>query len=646
MSRRYTVDIDVGGTLTDGLFGDGERVWMAKVDTTPHDFTVCFFECLKEGGRQLGFDDLRAFLAQVAVIRWSSTIATNVLAEEKGPRIGLLLSPGHERDLYGEGESRAVGHLVKPENIATVRDPKNDEEVLTAIRALLERGVRRICVSLIGSFEDDSGEKSIKKLVGRQFPDHYLGAVPAVLGSEILNHPSDMTRTHMSLINSYVHTPLAMALFKAEDELLTEYNYRRPVYIGHVNGGVARVSKTKGVDTTESGPVFGLVASEYFAKQYGLEKVISLDVGGTTTKVGIVVDGETARSEDTEFFGIPLKTPWVLLRSAALGGGSVARVQDGKVTLGPDSMGAYPGPACYDLGGEHATLTDSFLVSGMLNPERFLGGRRHLSEEQAREALQENVAGPLGVSVEDAAKAIIDEANRIVEETIERTLEEAGHTKEGFGLFCFGGNGANFAASTAERMGLQSSYIFQAGPVLSAFGSSVSDISHVHEEWPFLELSQGADAKVISIVESGRERVLRDLEGEGLTAGDATLSAEMTFANGSKRNLTIEPEPEAVKAALSEAGGGTIERVAVRGVSPVPRLEPTEEPGRPHDAQPGSNRTVLGEEAGVYDWADLSPGATISGPAMLESETNTCYVADGWKLRMDGFGNAVLRKGD
>ena len=646
MSRRYTVDIDIGGTLTDGLFGDGERTWMAKVDTTPHDFTVCFFDALREGAELTGHTDLSEFLEEVAVIRWSSTIATNVLAEEKGPRLGLLLSPGHENDLYGEGESRAVGHLVTPENIATVRDPKNDEEVLTAIRALLERGVRRICVSLEGSFEDDRGEKSIKKLVERQFPDHYLGAVPAVLGSEICRHPDDMTRTHMSLINSYVHTPLAMALFKAEDDLLSEYNYRRPVYIGHVNGGVARVSKTKGVDTTESGPVFGLVASAYFAKRYGLEKVISLDVGGTTTKVGIVVDGEPVMAQETAFFGIPLKTPWILLRSAALGGGSVARVGDGKVTLGPDSMGAYPGPACYDLGGEHATLTDAFLVSGMLNPERFLGGRRHLSEEGAREALQENVAGPLGVSVEEAAKAVIEEANRFVEETIERTLEEAGYTKEDFNLFCFGGNGANFAASTADRMGLAESYIFRTGPVLSAFGSSVSDISHVHEEWPFLELSQGTDDQVMSIVETGRERVLRDLEGEGLTAGDATLSAEVTVANGSTRNLSFGLEPEKVKAALSEAGSGTIERVAVRGVSPVPRLELTEQSGQPYDAHTSKGRKVLGEGSGVYDWADLSTGARISGPAMLESETNTCYVADGWKLRMDGFGNAVLRKGD
>lgn len=638
------MDVDIGGTLTDGLFGDGERTWVAKVDTTPHDFTVCFFDALREGAELTGHADLAGFLEEVAVIRWSSTIATNVLAEEKGPRLGLLLSPGHESDLYGEGESPAVGHLVTPENIATVKDPKNDDEVLTAIRALLERGVRRICVSLIGSFEDDGGEKSIKRLVERQFPDHYLGAVPAVLGSEICRHPDDMTRTHMSLINSYVHTPLAMALFKAEDDLLSQYNYRRPVYVGHVNGGVARISKTKGVDTTESGPVFGLVASAYFAGRYGLDRVISLDVGGTTTKVGVVVDGEPVVSEETAFFGIPMKTPWILLRSAALGGGSVARVQNGKVTLGPDSMGAYPGPACYDLGGENATLTDSFLVSGMLNPERFLGGRRHLSEEQAREALQENVAGPLGVGVEEAAKRVIEEANRIVEETIDRALEEAGHAREGFTLFCFGGNGANFAASTAGRMGLAESYIFQTGPVLSAFGSSVSDISHVHEEWPFLELSGGAEEKVWGIVEEGREIVLRDLEGEGLTAADATLSAEVTVANGSARNLSFEPTPEEVKAALSEAGGGTVERVAIRGVSPVPRIELAERSGHPHDAHTSKGRRVLGEGSGVYDWDDLSAGATISGPAMLESETNTCYVPDGWKLRLDGFGNAVLRK--
>jgi len=647
LSRKYTVDIDIGGTLTDGLFSDGERTWMAKVDTTPHDFTICFFDALREGSELTGHADLADFLEQVAVIRWSSTIATNVLAEEKGPRLGLLLSPGHERDLYGDGESPAVGHLVAPENIATVKDPKNAEEVLTAIRTLLDRGVRRMCVSLEGSFEDDEGEKAIKKLVEQQFPDHYLGAVPAVLGSEICRHPDDMTRTHMGLINSYVHTPLAMALFKAEDELLSQYNYRRPLYIGHVNGGVARVSKTKGVDTTESGPVFGLVASAYFAKQYGLEKVISLDVGGTTTKVGVVVDGETVMSEETDFFGIPLKTPWILLRSAALGGGSVARVSDGKVTLGPDSMGAYPGPACYDLGGDNATLTDAFLVAGMLDPERFLGGRRHLSIERAEEALEEHVASRLSLGVEAAAKKMIDAAVVMVEDIIRRTLQEAGYDSEGFSLFSFGGNGANFAAATAEQLGLENAYVFEMGPVLSAFGSSVSDIAHVHEEWPFVNLSEDAHWQVWELVEAGRERVLRDLEGEGLTRTEATLSADFTVANGHTRNWTVELDPSRVRATLAYArseGGSVIEQVAVRGVSPVPRVEIEASPGERHHVQSREKRKVLGQPAGIYDWDDLSAGAVISGPAVLESETNTCTVPAGWELEMDGFGNALLRK--
>src|SRR4051794_23718874 len=147
-ARPFTVDIDIGGTLTDGLFSDGTTVTPVKVDTTPHDFTVCFFECLKEGARTLGFDSLTALLAQVAVIRWSATIATNIIAEGKGPRIGLLVSPGTDASLYGDGDSPAVGRLIAPQNIVEVG--ASDAENLTAIRALLEQGVRRIAVSLKG----------------------------------------------------------------------------------------------------------------------------------------------------------------------------------------------------------------------------------------------------------------------------------------------------------------------------------------------------------------------------------------------------------------------------------------------------------------------------------------------------------------
>jgi N-methylhydantoinase A len=592
-ARPYTVDIDIGGTLTDGLFSDGDHVTPVKVDTTPHDFTVCFFECLKEGARQLGFADLTELLARVAVIRWSATIATNIIAERKGPRIGLLVSEGTGEELYGADRSPAVERLIAPQNIVALPHGASDTELLTAIRALLEDGVRRIAVSLGGGFTDDTAEQAVRRLVDENFPDHYLGAVPLVLGSEICRHPDDQTRTHMALVNAYVHTPLAVALFKAEDQLLEQHNYRRPVYIAHVNGGVARVAKTKAVDTAESSPYFGLNASAWWARQYGHDQVLALDVGGTTAKLGMIKDGRPMTVEQGDLLGVPLRMPWTLLHSEAVGGGSVVRASGEGIALGPDSQGAYPGPACYDLGGRLATLTDAFLVAGMLNPVRFLGGRRALRADLARDALARAVAEPLGLTVEQAAERVIDRAAEMVAAVGTRTLEQAGGGA--CELFCFGGNGGNFAARVAGRLGLDQVYVFKLGPVLSAFGSSVAEICHVYEEWP----APGADAA--EIVARGKARVLRDLEGEGLSAADVSFDVE------------------------------TGDRVVVRGSSPVPVYVP-------HPR--GEHHQVIEDD--VLVWEQLRPGATRQGPARLESDTNTCTVPAGWAVRIDEYDNAIL----
>ena len=583
-ARPYTVDIDIGGTLTDGLFSDGTSVTPVKVDTTPHDFTVCFFECLKEGARQLGFPDLTDLLAHVAVIRWSATIATNIIAERKGPRIGLLVSEGTGEELYGASTSAAVGRVIAAKNIVALRDGASDTETLTAIRALLEDGVRRIAVSMGGGFEDDSAEQAVRRLVDENFPDHYLGAVPLVLGSEICRHPDDQTRTHMALVNAYVHTPLAVALFKAEDQLLEQHNYRRPVYIAHVNGGVARVAKTKAVDTAESSPYFGLNACAWWARQYGHAKVLALDVGGTTAKLGVIVDGKPLTIAHGDLLGVPLKTPWTLLRSAAIGGGSIVRVVDDEITIGPESQGAFPGPACYDLGGREATLTDAFLAAGMLNPDRFLGGRRALRTDLAQEALA-------GIDPERVIDAAADMVTAVACETLK--LAEPGD----YELYCFGGNGANLAARVAQRLGLDRAYVFALGPVLSAFGSSVAEICHVYEEWP----APGADPD--EIVERGKAHVRRDLEGERMSVDDARFEVEIT------------------------------DRVTVRGYSPVPTYAP-----RPQA------ETGAAVEGDVLIWEDLAPGSTATGPARLESETNSCAIPAGWAVRVDGHHNAILEQ--
>ncbi len=643
-SRTLTVDIDIGGTLTDGLFSDGSTYWTAKVDTTPHDFTVCFFTCLEEGARIGGYEDVTELLDQVAVIRWSATIATNVLAERKGPRIGLLVDPGQESTLYGDCPSPAVGHVVDDASIAPIARNATEEELLAALRALLERGARRLCVSLGGAYEDAAGELLVRRLVEEQFPDHYLGSVPLVLGSEICRHPDDRTRTHIALVNAYVHTPLANALFRAEDELLSRHRYRRPLYIGHVNGGVARVAKTRGVDTIESGPVFGLMGAAHLARAYGLERVLALDIGGTTAKIGVVVGGEPARSSTTDFFGIEANIPWLLLRSVALGGGSVVRVLEGEVTLGPDSMGAFPGPACYDLGGASATLTDALLVAGRLDPDRFLGGRKSLSAARAAEALDEQVASALGVPASEAAERVLAGAVGMVAAAVERTLAEAGESADGLTLFAFGGNGANFAAAVADRLGIDRAYAFVLGPVLSAYGSSVSDICHVEEQWPYIPADANAPALVDAMVEGAKARVVAELEGEGFASASIALEAELTLLDGGRSTeWRGSPEPAAMASALGAMTGRTVQRVAVRGSCAIPSAELRREPpGAPTRPLPAAERATATGPLPVFDWDELHPGALIEGPALLESDTNTCMVPAGWSLAIDELRNARL----
>ncbi len=657
----YSVDIDVGGTLTDGLFSDGQRTMCTKVDSTPHDLTICLFDCLSQGGAQLGFSDLASFLQKVDLLRWSTTITSNVLAELRGPKLGLLVSCGHEKDLYSEQQPNPIlNRLVDEKNVIGI-DGIHGPAVLNAVRSLLESGVRRICISLKGALHDPGPEERLKRIIDEQYPDHYLGSVPVLTGSDVCRNGDDTTRTYYAVINAYLHSALAATLFKAEDELRYTQGYSRAFLISHINGGVAGVSKTRAIDTLESGPVLGIYGAAYLAKVYGLKRVLALDVGGTTAKLGVIRDGEPLRTQQSDLFGIPVQVNLPYLHSIALGGGSIVTLDGDTVCLGPESMGSFPGPACYALGGDKATLTDAFVVAGFIDPAYFLGGTKALNMDAAREVIESHVARPRGTSVEEACGQIIDHAYDMVVDMIARASRELGQDLSDHTLFAYGGNGGLFAGGVAQRAGIRAAYLFDLGPVFSAFGSSVSDICHVYEHSCRFSLRDDGDPFALNdLLEEMRGQGVRDLLGEGIAPEGAECLVELEVSGMGEASQSVKcsqlrfaslAELQRVVTPPLTSSDGRVDLVRMRVKKAIARpalVKKAKGPTDPAAAHLGTRTVAHGgsrQEASLYRWESLRPENFLQGCSILESANSTYLVLPGWQLEIDQYGNALMTRG-
>jgi len=630
----YNIDIDTGGTMTDGLVSGEGKLVSLKVETTPHDVTIAFVDILDAARAELGFDDLRALLGQVEVIRWSSTITSNVLAQRVGPKLGLLVTAGHEADLYDDEAARTVvGSLVSAEDITGIAADADETTVRRAIKSLLDKGIRRINVSLAGAFPDASAEERIIEMISSDYPDHFLGSIPALAGSEVLLRPDDATRTICSLINAYVHPALATTLYRAEEICREEHAWRGNVLIGHINGGVARIAKTKAFDTIESGPLFGTYACAAAAAEAGDSKVIAIDVGGTTAKVSAVHDGHVLMRPSGELFGIPVKIDMPLLRSMALGGGSVARVSDGAVTLGPESMGAAPGPACYGLGGRNATITDAFVVAGFVSPSAFLSGKRVLDVGKARAALDKDVGRPLSVDADAAAQAVVEAAWDVVTHLAREAAEEAGWDPSDCTVYGFGGNGPLFVTAVAQRLGATNARFFRFGSVYSAFGSAISDVVHVYES----AVSEGASLDEVGARLANQAN--RDLRGEGFDPDRASLEWELRSRTGRVEGDGDDPAELATRL----EGTATLVRLTAR--VPLPTLEQPEVDASGSGDASGTRPSPYGSDGALptHGAAGLV-GSDIAGPLLVDGGSYTWLVTDGWSLSTDARGDASLTK--
>jgi N-methylhydantoinase A/oxoprolinase/acetone carboxylase beta subunit len=397
-----------------------------------------------------------------------------------------------------------------------------------------------------------------------------------------------------------------------------------------------------------------------------LNEVVAMDVGGTTAKISVLAAGEPIYRKPSDLFGIPVEMSLPYLRSIALGGGSVVKPlsggQEPVVQLGPESMGSYPGPACYNLGGDRPTLTDAFVTAGLINPDYFLGGTKPIDRKAARKVIEESVARPLHLSLEEACKAIIDRAFEMVAGVIAGAQAELHQDLSKYTLFAYGGNGGLFACHVAEKVGISSAYLFALGPVFSAFGSSVSDICHVYERaFPDPAISEGTVTWIRQMLQEMKAEGTQDLLGEGIRPENLNYSIEFEVTGKSNHSVPVVCSESSLhsakelEAAIRNATGapqGTISldlfRLRVKKEMPKPQFVAQRLEGHdPSHAHVGKRHVLWGSRAGeaqVYRWESLRPGNRIEGCAVLEGLNTTYFVPEEWVMVLDGHGNGKLNR--
>jgi N-methylhydantoinase A/acetophenone carboxylase len=596
----------------------------------------------------MGFADVGGLLRCCDIIRFCTTLTTNALVQGRGTRLGLLTSRG----LVDEFTATA-GTLVEPDLTAVIDEAVDatgavvskprPEQVVQAARLLLGRGARALVVALRCSAREPAGEREVQRILDAEYPPHLLGSVPVTLSHQVSRRPEDKLRATAALLNARVHALLARSLREAEDAL-RECSCGRPLLVVHADGGCGRVAKTRALDTYASGPA----AVVHGAAQLHIgrrETSIAMDIGGTTTDLAFVT-GSTPRLLPKgdicgHLVGQPLPEVW----SLGLGGGSIARLAHGNLTVGPESAGGLPGPACFDLGGTDPTVTDACLALGFFAQDRFFGGRRRLRDDLALRALERLSPDAEPYRTAAAIKETLEDQVALAIRSHGRDVDLAGAR-----ILALGGGGGLHAAAIAAKLGLRDVDVFPFSPAFGAFGASTLDVVHVYQA--SLENRGATDDRLplgawfCQLVAAAR----RDVEDEGFAASD--LAFELA--------LEHDPtEPGGVPTISRHAVGAEQEYVSLTGCgSPSPHmawlrarhtLPRCTEPGALAlgPAVPGQtlgarrvrwNPSEREQATAVFSLATLAAETRLPGPCLVESEFATLAIPPGWTFTLEPNG--------
>jgi N-methylhydantoinase A len=690
---------DIGGTFTDTvvLSADG-HVSRYKAATTPDELVNGVLETFSLAAADRGIE-LSDFVSGIRLFSHGTTVATNALIQRRGAKTGVLFTEGFGdtlsimRGYKGFGlEQEALknyGGLVKRQSIVdqtlvreipervdylgrTIR-PLDEEVTRAAVRSLVAEGVEAIAICLLWCTMDPSHEQRVAEIVREEAPDVYVS-----VSHEVLARANEYARSVTTAVNAFLGPEVA-GVTATLLERMRDAGLRRDPLLMQSNGGLASVRSAadKPVEFLLSGPVGGVVGSRLVAEALGERNVVTTDMGGTSFDVGLVVDGRPLLQPTTNMDYQPIGVPSVAVQTIGAGGGSIARVVDGLLQVGPDSAGAVPGPAAYAQGGTEPTVTDADVVLGLINPETFLGGRRKLDAAAARDAVKRAVADPLGLSVEEAAYGIKQIVDAKMVDLIRQATIHKGFDPRDFSLVAFGGAGPVHAHAFGSGLSIGRIIVPVTASVFSAFGIAASDLMVTRERSHAFKTPPGStgaadfvDAAAVNEILTGLEQdATAVISEQGFEATEIKVEryVDMRF-RFQIHELTIEiPSfPVAAKeldelverfirtyelrfgegSAFTAAGVELVNwRVVVTGVLERPSTDGVDASGTPGDAEPiRQDRVYLGDwhEASVYDERALQPGVELSGPCIVELPDTNIVVGPEQRASVDTHGNVVI----
>lgn len=636
------ITVDNGGTFTDFWAFDERRSFRVKTRTTPHDLS----ECLFEGLRLLSEDiyrtaDLTQLLGETRNIRYSTTQGTNALVQRKGPRVGIVLADaGVAGTMRGDGETASmldalVGERIEVMDPAGLETSAPDDEavadrVMQAVNRLTAQGANRIVVSL-GS---RAAERAFARHAGRRFPQHLLGTVPILMASDVTGDAEQARATWTAVLNAFLHPAMERFLYNTDNRLKT-LKFHSPLLVFRNDGLAGRVAKTPAIKTYGSGPEGGVRGAEALARRYGFDHLVTLDVGGTTTDIGVVEGGASPRHRFGRIEAVEVSIPMSQMRSVGVGGGSVIRMAGDGIGVGPESVGAAPGPACFGFGGTAATITDVKLMKGAIDPGSYFGGLMELDAARARAAVEANIAVPMGIDAERAADAM--EAAWV--EAVARHLRATVRPDSVLGAF--GGAGPFCICAIADAVGVKRVIVPAMAAVFSASGIGESDIGHRYEA----TVTAGDAA---AHVEGLTRRARADMFAEGFDLDACVRDWTLIGPDGTAHEFT----PADAAGRIAALGGDGAFLIGLTVSHPIGHnaQKAAAATGRGQEAKASGTRRVrfpgTGEtDAPVYLMEDLAPGMTGQGPAIVEDPYFTLPLPAGWRFAVTPQGDVLLSRG-